>query len=494
LRPGAGRPSAGVSLRRINSLERDLEQTRGNPGGPATTQSETNISVFGPNVVVGYNNSATGVTDGSFSGFSVSNDGGRTWADRGGVPREAFTYNIGDPGLAVDRQGRFYYAQILFDYRKNPARGTLGVSRSTDGGRTFSRPVDIYPASPPLDVVGNIGEKIHSLSDKELIAVDNSGGPRDGTVYVAWNQYSETRFPNGSWRVNSQIWLVRSTDGGATWSELVPVSPAQQAAQGNGNVFGTFVSGAVLATGPNGEVYCAWEESRAESVQSIQRIARSDDGGATFALANASIDAMNNIGNVDLGVLHGGFRINEFPDLAIDRSSGALYLVYSGAPTPWPGDIDAANGADRSDIFLVRSSDRGATWSAPLRVNDDTTESDQFFPAVAVTPDGTVGVMFYDRRHDPYNQRLDVTFARSLDGGRSFRTNERVTATSFPVVQTSPQADPQISDLYMGDYIDMVADATSFHLAWGDNRDVLRTGSYGPRPDPNVYYTRIPSR
>jgi hypothetical protein len=46
----------------------------------------------------------------------------------------------------------------------------------------------------------------------------------------------------------------------------------------------------------------------------------------------------------------------------------------------------------------------------------------------------------------------------------------------------------------MGDYIDMVADATSFHLAWGDNRDVLRTGSYGPRPDPNVYYTRIPSR
>jgi hypothetical protein len=58
------------------------------------------------------------------------------------------------------------------------------------------------------------------------------------------------------------------------------------------------------------------------------------------------------------------------------------------------------NGADL-DVQLVESTDGGATWSAPIRVNDNspTDGTDQFQPMLAVSPDGsTVAVAFYDRR------------------------------------------------------------------------------------------------
>src|SRR5216683_7909206 len=62
-----------------------------------------------------------------------------------------------------------------------------------------------------------------------------------------------------------------------------------------------------------------------------------------------------------------------------------------------------------SDVFLTVSHDHGKTWSAPVRVNDDATQTDQWMPSVAVTEEGTVGVMFYDRRNDPgANLNIDV--------------------------------------------------------------------------------------
>src|SRR4029453_5931101 len=71
---------------------------------------------------------------------------------------------------------------------------------------------------------------------------------------------------------------------------------------------------------------------------------------------------------------------------------GHLYLTYE--------DWDATAG--QADVKLTQSTDGGATWSAPVVVNDNMDTpgqpTDQFQPSVAAGPDGAVAVAFYDRR------------------------------------------------------------------------------------------------
>jgi hypothetical protein len=62
------------------------------------------------------------------------------------------------------------------------------IHRSTDGGQTWG-PV-MSPA--PGGVLPN------STQDKEFLAVDNSGGPFDGRVYVTWTSFPPTPLPAGA--------------------------------------------------------------------------------------------------------------------------------------------------------------------------------------------------------------------------------------------------------------------------------------------------------
>ena len=80
-----------------------------------------------------------------------------------------------------------------------------------------------------------------------------------------------------------------------------------------------------------------------------------------------------------------------------------------------------------ADVFIVKSIDGGLTWSPPLRVNQDDLANgkDQWFPFVAVTSDGRVDVVFYDRRDDQFNRLTHVYLARSGDGGITW-TDARV--------------------------------------------------------------------
>jgi len=50
------------------------------------------------------------------------------------------------------------------------------------------------------------------------------------------------------------------------------------------------------------------------------------------------------------------------------------------------------------NVLLTASFDGGATWSAPIQVNDNMSAVDEFQPNLAVSAGGTVNVNFYDRR------------------------------------------------------------------------------------------------
>lgn len=397
-------------------------------------------------------------------GYSRSSDAGATFADLGLISGPAAGFNLGDPALVADREGNFYAAAIVFDFTR-PADfvSTVGISKSTDGGLTFGGPVAPAPGGPPNTA---------HFADKEFVVVDTSGELFDGNVYVSWTDFQFSRTP--PFQFQAPIVFSRSTDGGASFSAPVRVSPG-----------GTeTVQGSEPAVGPNGEVYVAW--FRWSPSPSGIFIAKSANGGASFGPPNLVAPAKWIGFGVPLRFLPslvGNFRVNSFPRIDVDPANGNVYITYAANRS--------GAGGDTADVFFTRSTDGGATWSVPIRVNDDSTKNDQFFPDIAVNQDGVIEAMWYDRRLDSDNVKIDVFKAQSTDGGLSFGANERVTSVSFlPAVGY----DPIISPLYMGDYIDIKTDTTpdgrgfKFLLAWGDCRRKVITPQ-GIRPDQDVFFT-----
>jgi hypothetical protein len=434
-----------------------------------TTQSETTITVFGETIMVGFVDTGQALPlepgSSSRSGIARSADHGETFVDLGKAPPNPRAIGISDPSLAVDSKGTFYISTIQQVPAGRSTESYMGVAKSTDGGQSFS----------PAVLIAGTGPTTAHFQDKELIAADNTGGPFDGYLYMAWTEFA----PGGS-----QILFVRSTDGAQTFSSPLILSDGK-----NG------VQGATPAVGPNGEVYVLWLSF---GQRSELKIRKSLDGGLTFeperVVAPFSVKSDSTASRTcGRRALKGNIRYLELPSMAADHSSlptrGTLYVTYSSAPE---GTVDIA------DVFLVRSIDAGESWSAPLRVNDDQTQSDQFQPALAVAKDGTLGIMFYDRRLDPGNLNIDVFMTRSTDGGQTFESNIRVTDRSFPVPPIAINGrnfDNLRSICYMGDYNQMAADDTFFYLVWGDNRATLFTERFPApdgRPDPDVFFAKTP--
>jgi hypothetical protein len=148
------------------------------------------------------------------------------------------------------------------------------------------------------------------------------------------------------------------------------------------------------------------------------------------------------------------------PVLAVNPVSSALYVAYVDA-TP----------ADKADIYFVHSEDSGATWSSPVRVNDDATSNDQFLPSMAVSEDGTrLAVDFYDRRNDASNlwaERYAAT-AWVTTAEPAFGANFPISSAAFPI---TVGADPELQPSYFSIHTGMVGAGPSFYDAYADTSD-----------------------
>lgn len=101
-----------------------------------------------------------------------------------------------------------------------------------------------------------------------------------------------------------------------------------------------------------------------------------------------------------------------------------------------------------TDVYASYSDNRGETWSAPVRVNDDTGKGNQMFPSARVDANGTLHVAFVDNRDNQDRAVFDVYYTNSRDGGVSFSKNIRVT--------DAPTANNPNGGRAIGDYLDMV--------------------------------------
>ena len=416
-----------------------------------TTQSETTIAkdpVTG-NLIIGWNDSGrfTSSSGDSFTGWGVSTSGGATWTDMGPFPPLTSTdWSLGDPSLATHNATGATYFATLACAASFCGLEKLEVAKSTDGGLTFPQRVNPVP---------------FGIWDKDLIAVDNTGGANDGNVYLVATDFSDV-----------QIKFLRSTNGGMTWSAPVVLNLGH----------GGCDTGAFPFVGPNGTIYVAWQDFGCiGGFQPGIEITKSTDGGLTwspFVAVSPADFAQDDTATAFCGLaLKGNIRITNFPQVGTSpTNSNQVYVTWNAKPS----------ASDDADVFFIRSTDGGATWSVPVRLNDDSSTSDQFMPALDVAADGTLLVTWYDRREDPLNSNMRPWGVLSYDGGLSFTSNFPIGDTLFP---PAVNFDPVVAYCYMGDYNWITHDpANNFHITWGDNRNTV-----GSRHDPDIFYASFPT-
>ncbi len=412
--------------------------------GRSASQSEPSLIQLNGAVIVAFvDSSEQAIYRGS--GYALSTDHGKHFLDLGAPPEPPHGFNLTDPVLDYDRAGNVYFLRLVGDIQgsgfPHNIRVYVGLSKSTDGGRTFGMPVDVSPGTPR--------DQPCVIQDKPWMAVDRSGGTYDGRIYAAWAQLSSCP---GSYP--SLFYFSRSTDGGMTFSAPV--------------VLDSDSTNAFVAVDPEGTLYIVWLQG------STMKLVRSMDGGTTFTAVAAPQPLL---AGPSFQILNGGLRSLVVPNLGFGSATPSTPpSVYA----TWHDQT--ATAAD--DIFFARSDDRGETWTTPLRVNDDQTVTDQFAPALHVTESGTIGIAYYDRRNDPtHNLNIDTYLSQSLNGGRSFLPAERLSEVSSP---PGNGFDPREAPEFQGDYIGLSSDAWHFLSVWGDARRSV-TVSGNTHPDLDVY-------
>jgi subtilisin-like proprotein convertase family protein len=444
--PRPGRPAARPEDPRMRILPSPVN----GPSADATTQdtqSETTIGVLGGNVIIGFNDSGSYTGPGThFTGYSHSSNGGLSFTDKGSFPTDT-EGDGGDPVVAVDQASSLVYFSTL----GSNTFESIQVFKSTDGGKTFATPVNGTPG------YGSTGD----FQDKEWLTVDNFSGAGQHNVYLCW-----TRFGAGG---EDEIRLTSSTDEGATF----------------GPSLGTLVSsggqGCFVVVGSDHSVHVFYYRGTDPGGQGGDNklfMRRSTDLGATFGVEHEVADLLTTTINGRLD-LPGGLRSNSFPHAAVNPANGHLYVVYNDNPA----------AADDGDVYFVKSTNHGSTWSAPVQVNPDDSGRDQFFPTVNVAPNGAaVMIGYYSRVNDP----ADLMFHRRSRLGSVNPTTGAVSwaAQSFQLGPDTPLAvgqDPAVNPTYMGDY-DQIATSTGyFHSSWSDNR----VGNAFHAHQPDVFYARV---
>jgi hypothetical protein len=385
---------AGADIGPVSSSGSVTVGSNVNVSNECGPQSETYITMLDNKTIAGGSNEIFRLPMRAYSSF----DGGKSW--RGSdlplpPPIGANGIDFGsDPTLAYDTRGTLFYGYIVvFFGNGNGINGTeIAVSRSSDNGRTWT----------PTYFSFSGGE--NHFNDKPMITTDrNTASPFRDRVYIAWDAASGGSTGGG-------VLVATSKDGGKNFSIVRADDP-----RGPGRAIG-----AVPFTGPNGELYVAWNDYAANTIA----FSRSFDGGATFI--SQSVISAKTI-PFDIAIPAESFRgALVYPACDADRSTGPnrgrLYCS-------WMDMGDQGTG-----IFLATSDDGGSTWSAPRPVGDPLGFAvDRFNHWLAVDSfNGDVVVSFYDTRNDTTGLRYetDTYLARSKDGGATFAPDIRVSTDS----------------------------------------------------------------
>ncbi len=371
-------------------------------------------------LVVGFNDNRSGNYR---VGWAWSDNDGANWTFGGNFTFAGYARGA-DPVVAFDNAGTAYMAGLAYNPDTSPSLGRDGsifLAKSNDGGHTFT-------VFKKLVITGT---GTATYYDKPWLHINPTNNP----IYLSWVRR------NNAWGVGgteaTTIEFVRSIDGGGSFSAPLQVSTFNPATGANRS------HGPQIAAGPGNAVYVAWHtlENGVPGGAAWQPpriwIAESADGGQTFGPNRLVMAQQKGLPN-------------RFISLGVNRTSGRIYVAYADRQN-YPGDYD---------VYVATSTATAGPWTS-TRINDNTLGG-QFWPALAVAPNGRVDVIWYDQRDDI--NRLQVYSTYSLPGGVTWAANSKITDLSIGF-------DPVPATTFAGDYMCVVSLDDKAYAAWMDNRN-----------------------
>src|SRR5882762_7086509 len=353
----------------------------------------------------------------------VSRDGGQSWRRTfphfnrcaGGNAQNGGDYErASDPWVTFSPGSTAYQIALSFDFFDTPQ--AILVSRSKDGGGTWSEPITLIRDTDP-----------NVVDDKESITAD----PVDhGFVYAVWDRLD---FNSPTLLTQGPIWFSRTTNGGASWE------PARK-------IYDPGLDASTLANQiavlPNGELVDLFvrftNESQPPTVNDLViGVIRSQDKGVTWSQP-IIVNTLQTVGVVDPKTQEFLRTGDVIPNIAVDRKTGTVYVVWQ--------DARFSSGL-RDGIALSKSTDGGLTWSAPVQVNQAPLVQ-AFTAAVDVASNGAIGVTYYDFRKDTNDPSVLLTNywqITSHDGGAKWK--ELPLAGPFDM-----RSAPSAEGFFVGDY------------------------------------------
>jgi len=482
------RPLAGFALfgaLGASALAQDVPMNEPNGFGKEdnnTAQSETNHAVTANGILAAWNDARQFAKDGTMFTSQVhwrySTDWGASFTG-GGYFTVPSSQCLTDPAVIADGQGFFYLAAVAL---ADTGRQNIAVARSTGNTAPFG-------FNPP--VIRKPVGSLHDL-DKELMAIDRTGGNFNDRIYISATEIGLPR--------NRIVVAHTKSPGALNFSDWQFVSPSDISA-----------TGSMPAVAPNGDVYVIWTAG-----ETILQIVKSEDGGCTFANPDPSDPPpVQTIAKFalprSLESPYGDIKIVPLAQIAVDSTGagsptrGNVYVVFAADP-------DVREKGDKADIYFTRSTNGGASWTAPRSITSglaaalgqDPTKNDSWMPSITVSPvNGHIYVTFYDRRGDttcddgdPVNTKTRVFRALSTDGGLTWANAPLGTATFVPIPGFPTVLEP--NDPYWGEYNWSTSDTAGLHFTWGDSRNLCNPPTPSPpeskpcsppgRPDLDAYY------
>lgn len=402
--PGAGVRGGPVTFGPFVVVQVNIDSLGANIPGDAANEPSIAVDPTNPmRMAIGWRQFDTVTSNFRQAGVAYSTNGGSSWTFPGVLDPGQFR---SDPVLSYDVDGNFYYSSLS-------SVTSAEMFKSTDGGMTWAAPVGAFGG------------------DKQWIAVDRTNGIGSGNVYQHWNrQFSCCGATD----------FTRSVDGAASFENPLAI-PAPSMKWGT------------LDVGPDGTLYMAGATLN-QSSHLFQKSANAQDA-AEIPSFEAEAQALNLGGTTAYATAPNPGGLLGHVWIATDHSpgiyNGNVYVLASVNPA----------SADPLDVHFIRSEDGGATWSAPLRVNDDPLSSlgFQWFGTMAVSPNGRIDVIW---NQTSGNQELSLTHVRytySIDAGSHWA----------PSIAVTPSYDHRLgypNQNKIGDYYHMIADENGANLAF----------------------------
>jgi hypothetical protein len=351
-----------------------------------------------------------------------SSDKGLSWQNsRLPFPLNADFYVEGEPSVATNSTGNFYYAYITNDGVDSD--GNISIAISHDAGKTWSN-------GTPL----TSNNTIPGYPDGVFITVDNSASSQHkGRIYAVWDQFFSA--PDSS--INEGLYVAWSDDEFSTWSAPKLLGPTDDYQE--------------VKTGKNGEVYV----SASDSLGIGHQLFVSTNFGATFTNPAEFISGFSSYPlyatDTEFTLLKGitGFAAFPYVSFDVDLTSNRIHAVY--------GDYQA----DVATLYYQYSDNNGSTWSDPIGIQE-LSSSDRFDPWVSVDQiTRETYVMFYSSDSDPNNILVAPYRLRIRDSAE-----QMLNAAFNPLTVENPgNAMPYIGDHTYCDAFDSI-----FIGVWTQNR------------------------